>query len=174
MKVTQIAIAALVTYLVYMLYNNVCNARTENYAEFVTEEDTTQPVVEEDSEIAQEPTPEAVVPYAGDSDNLDLASSKDAHISMSQCKSPFLSTNLLPKDDPKMEDASEFAPSLEGQNFVDSYKYVFGSQSQSLRNANYQLRSDPPNPQKNVCPWMQTTISKEERRTLDIGAVNDV
>jgi len=39
-----------------------------------------------------------------------------------------------------------------------------------LRNANYQLRSDPVNPQENICPWMQSTIYPEKRRQLDIGA----
>ena len=71
-----------------------------------------------------------------------------------------------------MQDNSEFAPNLEGKNFVDSYKYLVGSQSQSLRNANYQLRSDPPNPQKTVCPWQNTTMAPESRRPLEIGAGN--
>ena len=77
----------------------------------------------------------------------------------------------MPKNDAQLDDSfAEFAPSLDGKNFVDAYKFVFGSQSQSLRNANYQLRSDPLNSQENVCPWMQSTIHPEERRKLDIGA----
>ena len=39
---------------------------------------------------------------------------------------------------------------------------------QSLRNANYQLRSEPPNPQMNVSPWQQSTIEPElNRRPLE-------
>ena len=34
----------------------------------------------------------------------------------------------------------------------------------SLRNANLQLRSDPPNPQVNVGPWNQTTIEPDTMR----------
>jgi len=34
----------------------------------------------------------------------------------------------------------------------------------SLRNANLQLRSDPPNPQLNVGPWNQTTIEPDTMR----------
>ena len=40
----------------------------------------------------------------------------------------------------------------------------------SLRNANMQLRSDPPNPQMNTGPWNNTTIEPDNmRRPLDIG-----
>ena len=41
---------------------------------------------------------------------------------------------------------------------------------QSLRNANRQLRADPPNPQVNVSPWMNTTIGPDlPRRPLEVG-----
>ena len=42
---------------------------------------------------------------------------------------------------------------------------------QSLRNANLQLRSEPPNPKMDVGPWNQTTISGDPyRRPLEIGS----
>lgn len=41
---------------------------------------------------------------------------------------------------------------------------------QTLRNANLQLRSEPANPQMNVCPWNQSTIEPDlVRRPLEIG-----
>ena len=44
---------------------------------------------------------------------------------------------------------------------------------QSLRNANLQLRSEPPNPQLNVGPWNQTTMTPDlQRRPLEIGCGN--
>ena len=44
---------------------------------------------------------------------------------------------------------------------------------QSLRNANLQLRSEPPNPQLNVGPWNQSTITSDaQRRPLEIGCGN--
>lgn len=44
---------------------------------------------------------------------------------------------------------------------------------QSLRNANLQLRSEPPNPQLNTGPWNQSTISADvARRPLEIGCGN--
>ena len=40
----------------------------------------------------------------------------------------------------------------------------------SLRNANLQVRSEPPNPQKNVSPWLNTTIEPDlMRQPLEIG-----
>ena len=42
---------------------------------------------------------------------------------------------------------------------------------QSLRNANLQLRSEPPNPQLNTGPWNQSTITGDrQRRPLEIGS----
>lgn len=42
----------------------------------------------------------------------------------------------------------------------------------SLRNANLQLRSEPPNPQVQVSPWMNTTIEPDLMRVpLELGSV---
>ena len=42
---------------------------------------------------------------------------------------------------------------------------------QSLRNANLQIRSEPPNPQLNIGPWNQSTIEPDFMRPpLEIGA----
>ena len=42
---------------------------------------------------------------------------------------------------------------------------------QSLRNANLQLRSEPANPQMNVGPWNQTSITADNmRKHLEIGS----
>jgi hypothetical protein len=52
------------------------------------------------------------------------------------------------------------AGSLAGINTVGS----------SLRNANLQVRSEPPNPQVNVSPWSNTTIEPDLMRTpLELG-----
>ena len=41
---------------------------------------------------------------------------------------------------------------------------------QTLRNANLQLRSEPPNPQMKVSPWLQSTIEPDTgRRGMEIG-----
>jgi hypothetical protein len=56
-------------------------------------------------------------------------------------------------------------------NLLDAGSHIgVNTVGQSLRNANRQLRSDPPNPQVNVSPWMNTTISPDlPRRPLEVG-----
>ena len=60
---------------------------------------------------------------------------------------------------------------LQGVNMLDSTYHVgVNTVGQSLRNANRQLRSEPPNPQVNVSPWMNTTIGPDlPRRPLEVG-----
>jgi hypothetical protein len=56
-------------------------------------------------------------------------------------------------------------------NLLDAGSHIgVNTVGQSLRNANRQLRSDPPNPQVDVSPWMNTTISPDlPRRPLEVG-----
>lgn len=59
---------------------------------------------------------------------------------------------------------------LQGVNLLDAGSHIgVNSVGQSLRNANRQVRSEPPNPQVNVSPWMNTTIAPDlSRRPLEI------
>lgn len=60
---------------------------------------------------------------------------------------------------------------LGDQNFLTAgYHIGVNTVGQTLRNANRQLRSEPPNPQVKVSPWLQTTIEPDtNRRPLEIG-----
>jgi hypothetical protein len=60
---------------------------------------------------------------------------------------------------------------LGDQNFLTAGHHVgVNTVGQTLRNANRQLRSEPPNPQVKVSPWLQTTIEADtNRRPLEIG-----
>ena len=60
---------------------------------------------------------------------------------------------------------------LEDQNFLNAGFHVgVNTVGQSLRNANMQIRSEPPNPQRKVGPWMQSTIEPDlSRRALEIS-----
>ena len=60
---------------------------------------------------------------------------------------------------------------LGDQNFLSAgYHIGVNTVGQSLRNANLQFRSDPPNPQVKVSPWMQSTIEPDtNRKPLEIG-----
>ncbi len=58
---------------------------------------------------------------------------------------------------------------ISGKNFLSAGALVgVNTVGQSLRNANLQLRSEPPCPQVQVGPWMQTTIEPDlQRRPLE-------
>jgi hypothetical protein len=60
---------------------------------------------------------------------------------------------------------------LKGQNFLSpSYHYGINTVGQSLRNANLDVRSDPPNPRAAVSPFLNSTIEPDLfRRELEIG-----
>ena len=82
-----------------------------------------------------------------------------------------IATDLLPKpSSPQVMDFGEFAPnSLQGQNFLEVAQQLgVDTQGSSMRNANYQIRSDPPNPRTNVGPWLNSTIESDLlRRPLE-------
>lgn len=81
---------------------------------------------------------------------------------------------LLPKDAANSKWA-QMNPAGQGdvrdQNFLTAgYHIGVNTVGQSLRNANYQLRSEPPNPQVPVSPWNISTIEYDNsRRPLEIG-----
>jgi hypothetical protein len=84
--------------------------------------------------------------------------------------------DLLPTDENKA--IQEFNISkpvgegiLQGVNLLD-YSYHVGTNTigQSLRNANRQLRSEPPNPQVNITPFNNSTIAPDlPRKPLEVG-----
>lgn len=72
-----------------------------------------------------------------------------------------LSSSLLPREVATDEDFGQFAPEdiLKGQNFLDprqqvGYPETIGG---TLRNANQQIRTEPPNP-KTAYVWQNSTI----------------
>lgn len=127
------------------------------------------------SKAGPKPVPALGKVKPNDEDDMEYATvGAKQEVNLPTC-SQFVSSNLLPKDDPKLDASfTEFSPAkdLEGQNFIDTNKYAIGMQSQTLRNANHQLRSDPPISNTMACasPWNNTTIDKEARRPLSIGA----
>lgn len=81
--------------------------------------------------------------------------------------------DLLPQD--KSSTWAQVNPegqgSLANQNFLQAgYHIGINTVGQNLRNANLQLRSEPPAPQVQVSPWMQSTIEPDvSRRPMEIG-----
>lgn len=84
--------------------------------------------------------------------------------------------DLLPKDAANSRWA-QMNPAGQGDisnvNFLTAgYHVGINSVGSSMKNANLQLRSKPPNPQTVVSPWMQSTIQPSDvnnRRPLEIG-----
>lgn len=65
---------------------------------------------------------------------------------------------------------------LKGVNFLDAGFHIgVNTVGQSLRNANLNLRAEPPNPRVQVSPWLNTTIDQDlTRKPLgDEGACNN-
>jgi len=93
----------------------------------------------------------------------------------SECypKDVLTSGDLLPRDANSLH--AQVVPSGQGalsdQNFLTAgYHIGINTVGQTLRNANRQLRSEPPNPQNKVSPWNQSTIEADiNRRPLEIG-----
>jgi len=72
-----------------------------------------------------------------------------------------LASSLLPREMASQEDFGQFAPDdiLKGQNFLDPRNQIGFPETigGNLRNANQQIRADPPNP-KQPYTWNNSTI----------------
>ena len=94
----------------------------------------------------------------------------------SSCSKPNIQNpaDLLPKD--SNNQWAQLNPSGKGElanvNLLKAgYHIGIDTVGQSLRNANLQIRSEPPNPQINVGPWNQSTITGDFMRPpLEIGS----
>ncbi len=92
------------------------------------------------------------------------------------CNTPTISnpSELLPKD--SNSQWAQLNPSGKGElaniNLLKAgYHIGIDTVGQTLRNANLQIRSEPPNPQLYVGPWNQSTIESDFMRPpLEIGA----
>ncbi len=106
----------------------------------------------------------ATVP-AGENDDMAAVVPTSSNNEMDGPRNSVSANELLPKG------ATEGAPSgeLQGMNFLKAGHHVgINTVSSSLRNANYQLRADPPIAKKNVGPWQTSTIEQDlERKPLD-------
>ena len=96
------------------------------------------------------------------------------------------STNTATCNTPQMIDPSELLPKdansewanvnpasndLKNVNMLNPSQLIgINTVGSSLRNANYQIRSEPSNPRVNVGPWNTSTIDADTlRRPLEIG-----
>jgi len=98
-----------------------------------------------------------------------------------------LKTNTYGAQASKLEDPSMLLPNdnnsqwasvnpqgggmLKGVNLLQAGSLIgINTVGSTMRNANLQVRSEPPNPQGNVGPWMNSTIEPDVvRKPLEIG-----
>lgn len=103
---------------------------------------------------------------------VNEANQTEANVNCSKFQQ-FTQKDLLPLDESstlwaKMNPKGD--GSLEGRNFLQAgYHLGINTVGQSRKNANYQLRSDPPNPKSVVSPWMQSTVDPDVRRCFEIS-----
>jgi len=88
-----------------------------------------------------------------------------------------LASSLLPREVASAEDFGEFAPEdiLAGQNFLEPRQQIGFPETVggALRNANQQIRADPPNP-KDPFVWNNSTIVPDMmQRNLNWIALKD-
>lgn len=157
---------------------------TEEYVNHDSSYETYANDVDNDSDGHNEPSG-GVVP----SENVVGTNNADANLSAMKLEDSVSMKNTTPKDCfPKDQltpqellpaDANstwaQVVPAGQGsvgdQNFLNAgYHVGINTVGQTLRNANLQLRSEPPNPQVKVSPWLQSTIEPDtNRRGMEIG-----
>tara|TARA_B100000686_G_C16719271_1_gene933931 strand:- start:1176 stop:1655 length:480 start_codon:yes stop_codon:yes gene_type:complete len=104
-------------------------------------------------------TPTGALPSDPDS---FVEGSLNKEIPACQKKEPLTPKDLLPKN----QAAADFEKQnpdgegiLKGVNYLDATYHVgVNTVGQSLRNANLNLRAEPPNPRVAVSPWLNSTI----------------
>lgn len=128
-----------------------------------------------DGNLPQPNTTEGLV-GAGVQDAMNVADNQEAQrLRQASCfpKEQLLPEELLPQDNSSTwaQVNPQGMGTLKDKNFLQSGHHIgLDSVGSTQRNSNLQLRSEPPNPQVVVSPWMQTTIQPDTaRRPLEVG-----
>lgn len=187
-----ILVIALIVAVVLLVYcipssSNASNTMAEegygDYAQYNEEDDEQQqndsaaanprmsqnpPLGNNNAIQAAEPLGENEVPYPIQNQPNTASTPKDCFP-----KDQLTPQELLPAD--ANSTWAQVVPAGQGsvgdQNFLTAgYHVGINTVGQTLRNANMQLRSEPPNPQVKVSPWMQSTIEPDtNRKGMEIG-----
>lgn len=111
-------------------------------------------------------------PVAGGPEGALVAPNVAANPAACSAQEQIKPEELLPVDSESSQWAAQYPKgqgSLDGRNFLDAGFHI-GMISNTNRNANQQIRSEVPNPQTKVSPWLQSTIQPDSlRRPLELG-----
>lgn len=171
MMFVKIGIAVgLAILVIYFLSTTVFKSKksSEYFADYK------HPVLDDDDVLRQRGTEgraEAKVDFAGSA----LGDGHVKPIPFGPKRMPMgIATDLLPKDKfwgNEVESFDAIAPRvLEGQNFLEADRFVsVDTVSTSNKNANYQLRMDPPIKKQDVGVWSMSSYDKKDdlRKPLD-------
>lgn len=119
-------------------------------------------------------SPESAVGGSLDSVNWDGLAESQLQGALSKQYQELTSEDLLPHND--MAHWADIYPNgvgqLQNKNFVHSGHHVgINTVGQSLKNPNLQLRSEPPNPQAAVSPWLNSSFGPDLlRRPLEVAS----
>lgn len=195
--VIALSAVAIIGYLLYTSKASVTKTNNEHFY-FGAHEDTESSSEPEQSATptptsapsATSPVPSATLPVNTDDESeepVGMSEEMDYEMSEHFANPSPTKPNRYPKDCfPKDQlTSSELLPANEATQFAQlvpnngqnkgnfltaGYHVGINTVGQTLRNANRGLRSDPPNPQVKVSPWMQTTIEPDtNRKPLEIG-----
>ena len=114
-------------------------------------------------------TPNAYAPFNGEASAAVSNSSTSSAAMNKPASNP---ADLLPADSNSSWASMNPVGDLKNINLLNPTQVVgINTQGSSLRNANLQLRSEPPNPRMNTnCPWNISTIEEDNmRKPLEIG-----
>jgi len=99
--------------------------------------------------------------------NVDLSNNIGENSNNGCSSKKLLPEDLLPKDQDNI-----WANGEDNKiNYLESGHHIgINTVGQSLKNANRQIRSEPPNPRDAVSPWNQSTIEHDSmRKQLELG-----
>lgn len=177
-NVLMLLLVVAVIYVVYQIYKNYTRKEGFESGDDADADETAEPVeMYENEDVSQVDQPTQVDPdqmemMTANRENPVERDIRNAQI-MGMGGDQLSAQDLLPQD--KSSTWASVNPegqgTLDGKNFLQAgYHIGINTVGQTLRNANLQLRSEPPNPQVQVSPWLQTTIEPDvSRRPMEIG-----
>jgi len=103
-----------------------------------------------------------------DDENYAMVASGGVNVPSAAANGTGVASSLLPRDVSAQEDFGDFAPDdiLKGQNYLNPRSLIGFPESVggALRNANQQVRSEPPNPRNPVSIFNTSTIVPDQMR----------
>ncbi len=178
-NVLMLILVVAVIYIIYQIYNNYMKKEGFEEGQADDKEDVQENMEGMDSENQQMPPEQMMSQQMMEKQEQPemMSNPVDRDIRNAQMMGvagdQLTAQDLLPQD--KSSTWAQVNPegqgSLANQNFLQAgYHIGINTVGQTLRNANLQLRSEPPCPQVQVSPWLQTTIEPDvSRRPMEIG-----